>query len=373
MTIYALESFANASALSDLTVRGWAFTGMAYSSSLGRRNGGCLRHTTTGVTTGHYADYNPRVTYTQNENFAFSSASIGFAFKFGGSAPNTANTYPLLMLMNSGGTEVGNLILYYTGGNWTLGWRTATTVRVTGTIGASFTHDTWHHIELRISSFATTAGSAGRTKIYFNETLIAADAGGAANASTGTTWSTIRMNSYNTTCGNLASGQSMEYCDWWVGTVNATRYPNNIGDCRVDCFLPVADGANNDFTASAGNRYECVDDSGLHDGDSSYVQGNVLNSKQDFKISMTHNPVTIHAAKHLCITKMPDDGTRSVISMITSGASEQLEFPVQQNTMLDSTYRRVQMNNYGDDDPATAAQWTRNALNAASFGLKIVI
>ncbi|MHC4951682.1 MAG: hypothetical protein ACYTEU_11970 [Planctomycetota bacterium] len=171
----------------------------------------------------------------------------------------------------------------------------------------------------------------------------------------------------------IDTANTLEYCDrvrlganhnWW------TRYDDMWiddakfhGDCRVRTFAPDADGVHTDFAASAGNRYECVDDTDLG-GDADYVYGNGLGSKVSFGIT-TGALNGVKAIQPLHAIKKSNVGFMALKPIIRSGGADYTD----PKHALPTSY--IYAHKIHETDPDDAQPWTQTKLEAAEFGVEI--
>jgi hypothetical protein len=168
----------------------------------------------------------------------------------------------------------------------------------------------------------------------------------------------------NLTTSNVTTLDDIYVCD-------ETGAKNNdfLGDVKVQVLRPNGNGTTNNFTGSdadSTDNYLHVDESPPHDGDTSYVQSQTVGHKDLYAYSNV--PVAtslIHGAQVNSILKKTDSGTREVVHVARSVATES-----------DSSDLGVGIDYFGEytvyeDDPDAAAAWTDSTLNAAEFGVKV--
>jgi hypothetical protein len=137
------------------------------------------------------------------------------------------------------------------------------------------------------------------------------------------------------------------------------------GDCRVKTFLPDSvSTTNNSFTASAGNKDECVDDNPPTD-DTDYIYSDTLNHKQGFGIT-TGSLGTVKGIQLNNFTKIDQAGTRKITPFIRSNGTD---YDGTETAEITSDYKFE--HECWDDDPDDSNPWTQTKLEAAEFGLEI--
>jgi hypothetical protein len=137
------------------------------------------------------------------------------------------------------------------------------------------------------------------------------------------------------------------------------------GDCRVRAFLPDSiSSTNNSFTASAGNKDECVDDNPPTD-DTDYIYSDTLNHKQGFGIT-TGTLGTVIGIQLNNFCRIDEAGTRQITPLIRSNGSDYLGTETE-NIAADYNFE----SEIWETDPDDVAAWTQTKLEAAEFGLEI--
>jgi hypothetical protein len=193
------------------------------------------------------------------------------------------------------------------------------------------------------------------------------------NTSTGAV--TVRINGTQkaTFSGNTGSTnwQRVAWGRFDNGGVNATDLyvldttgPNNdfLGDCRVMDVLPDSDGTDNGFTASAGSRYQCVDET-LQNGDTDYVSSTTPGNLQTFNHANISTTGTIVAVIPTVLVRKDDAGSRNFKQRTRSGATVS-EGPDKSINNSYEWFSRVM-----EVDPNTGSAWSVAAVNASEHGV----
>ncbi len=137
------------------------------------------------------------------------------------------------------------------------------------------------------------------------------------------------------------------------------------GDCRVRTFLPDSiSGTNNSFTASAGNKDECVDDN-PPTNDTDYIYSNTLNHKQGFGIT-TGSLGTVKAIQLNNFCRDDAAGSRKITPFIRSNSTD---YSGTETGVITADY--VFEHEIWETDPDDSNAWTQTKLEAAEFGLEI--
>ena len=189
---------------------------------------------------------------------------------------------------------------------------------------------------------------------------------------------TVRINGNQVL--NLTSKDTKNGSDYIRNVVVGGFQPNNRGqhwddiyvddaqfhgDCRVKTFMPDSiSGTNNSFTASAGNKDECVDEIPSND-DTDYIYSNTLNHKQGFGITTgaLGTVIGIQLNNHVRIDEV---GTRKITPLIRSNGTD---YSGTETDVITAEY--LFESEIFETDPDDSNAWTQTKLEAAEFGLEI--
>jgi hypothetical protein len=139
-----------------------------------------------------------------------------------------------------------------------------------------------------------------------------------------------------------------------------------LGDSRVDTLYPTGAGNTTQFTASAGSNWQCVDET-LQNGDSDYVQSSTATNKDTYGFSdLSHTPTSVFGVQINMYAKKDDAGSRTLCAVTRSGGSDTDGATQGLNTSYSNLIEVL------DTDPNGSIAWTKAAVNAAEFGMKVV-
>lgn len=222
------------------------------------------------------------------------------------------------------------------------------------TSAAGLTLDVFNYIEFK----AVISDAAGSYEVRVNGVNVlsasSVDTKNTANA----TADNVRFSVAGTNGTNIAD--DIYICD---GTGAANN--NFLGDVRVDAKLPDGAGTHTDFTPSAGSNFQCVDENPATD-DTDYVQSTTVNHVDTYTFGdITHIPVAIFGVQVIMTARKDDAGVRSIAGKALSGGT----MGTGATQALATTY--TQYREIFENDPNTAAAWTKTALNAAEFGIEV--
>jgi hypothetical protein len=137
------------------------------------------------------------------------------------------------------------------------------------------------------------------------------------------------------------------------------------GDCRIRTFMPDSiSSTNNSFTASAGNKDECVDEPQSND-DTDYIYSDTLNHKQGFGIT-TGSLGTVKGIQLNNHCRLDEAGTRKITPLIRSNSTD---YTGTETGGITADY--LFEHEIFETDPDDSNAWTQTKLEAAEFGLEI--
>jgi hypothetical protein len=205
----------------------------------------------------------------------------------------------------------------------------------------------WFYIEGKITISATV----GEVTLRVNETQVL----NLTSQDTKNGSDYIRFFQLSSTCLDIDTNFDDVYVD------DATFH----GDCRIRTFVPDSISAtNNDFTASAGNKDECVDDNPPTD-DTDYIVSDTLNHKQGFGIT-TGVVGTVKGSQLNNFCRIDEAGSRKITPLIRSNGAD---YSGTETDEITADY--LFEHEIWETDPDDAAAWTQTKLEAAEFGLEI--
>jgi hypothetical protein len=314
------------------------------------KKAGWTKNFTTGFVTGRFGGQAPRLASSSsnymNYNLGVNKSTIYFGVamkKAVGTTPTLSTSYPIFRFYDdSSVTQVRIMI------NESYGFNV---YRDTTLIGASadavFRNLIWQYIEGKITISATV----GEVTLRVNETQV------------------LNLTSQDTKNGSDYIRSMSFLC---VNSHLDTRYDDIYiddaqfhGDCRVRTFMPDSiSTTNNDFTASAGNKDECVDETLLNE-DTDYIVSDTLNHKQGFGIT-TGALGTVKGIQLNNATRLDEAGTRKITPLIRSNGAD---YSGTETDQIPSTYQIE--HEIWETDPDDSGAWDQIKLEAAEFGLEI--
>jgi hypothetical protein len=159
--------------------------------------------------------------------------------------------------------------------------------------------------------------------------------------------------------GDIESSLSVRYDDLYIDDAQFN------GDCRIKIFTPDSvSSTNNSFTASAGNKDECVDETPSNE-DTDYIYSDTLNHKQGFGIT-TGSLSTVKGIQLNNHCRLDQAGTRKITPLIRSNSTD---YSGTETGAIPADYKFE--SEIFETDPDDSSAWTQTKLEAAEFGLEI--
>ncbi|PYJ07927.1 MAG: hypothetical protein DMF06_14315 [Verrucomicrobia bacterium] len=215
----------------------------------------------------------------------------------------------------------------------------------------------WNYLEAKVTIHNTT----GAVTIKLNGATILTLTGQNTRASANNSANQFILNN-----GSVGNGIACFFDDLYLSDSSGSAPQNDfLGDCRIDCQFPNADGSNSTWTPSTGTtHYTLVDEATPNTTD--YVESNVIGNKDTWAFQdLSSITGTIYGVQINTAALKDDAGGRSIINTVKSGATN-----ADGATQAMGTSQQYFMDVL-PVDPATSAAWTESNFNAAEFGVKV--
>lgn len=230
-----------------------------------------------------------------------------------------------------------------------------------GTSGAVVTQGQWHYIELKVT--LGTNDSNGVASVRVNEDVVI--------SATGQDFFSSGLNFISTvTLGGPSSGSggSLRFDDVIIIDETGSDITDFIGDTRIDTIIPNADGGVVDWTASAGDDYETVDDTpNAANDDTDYISSNTPGQESRFAMTDLGGSLDIHALQVRLRARKDNAGTRTIRGLVNSNSNEALGPAVGLST--DYAWLR---NGVIYENPDGDVAWDVTSVNAVQAGVEVV-
>ncbi len=287
----------------------------------------------------------------KNLGVSYSALNLGFAYNC--STLGNGSTYSTIAsFVNGSAVQVG---IKQDGTGKIQVTRGATAL---GTGTAVLSINTWYYIELSVV-FSNTVGSV----------LLKVDGVEQVNLTGIDTVNSGAETANALWIGEDGNGSAPSlYADLYLtDSTGAAPLNGLLGEIRIDCYLPTADGSESDFTPNSGaNNYNRVNQS-VPDGDATYVSSPSVGATDLYEFApITHDPSSIFAAQLNIFARKDDVGALSVVGAVKSGASIYESGTL---GLADGSYKML--STIVPLNPDGAVAWDKAAVNAAEFGQRL--
>jgi hypothetical protein len=278
----------------------------------------------------------------------YATLIMGAAFRFSSGAATA------MFAMND--SNANQLVVAKDSNNKLVLYRGTPTGSLLATSTNSFSLDTWYHVEIK----ATIHNTAGAYEVRVNGSSVGWIPA-ATNVNTrGTANNHANQVALNATS-NLVNLNDID--DFYVLDTSGSRLNDFLGDSKIETKFPDGAGTTTQWTPTAGQNFECVDNNPPND--SVFVSSETSGHRDLYNFGNLADG-SVLAAVLLQRASKSDAGTRSIQPACRSGGTVFLGAAQALGTSF-VWYPKVY-----DVDPNTSAAWTLSTLNSAEFGQDVV-
>lgn len=230
-----------------------------------------------------------------------------------------------------------------------------------GTTDFQIVPGTWNYFELRVK----INGASGEVELRINGG--ASSLGVVTDSNGSATIQHVQILSKSTS-GTFPGQLSTTTDDIYVVDCTTGSAPTNtfLGDSVITTLVPEGDGANTDWTPSAGSNWEDVDEIPA-DGDTSYVSSNNVGDVDTYETEdLGSSPPTVYAIQANLYAKKDSAGTREIAAVVRDGGTDY----VGATKTLSTSY--IYYSEIMEENPGTSSPWSVSEINADEFGVKVV-
>ena len=273
---------------------------------------------------------------------------VGFGFRFTETGDIAT---PLIQFLDGAIVHVRLMfdeslgIFFFHRGTTEIGVRTTT----------SLAANVWHYIEAKV-----TIGDApdGVASLKINGVDVLTQTGLDTRNAGNATANIIKINGIN--------NQNTYFDDLYICDGSGAVNNDYLGDIKVECLLPTADGATADWTALSGADYTNVDEA-LQDGDTTYISSSTANQVDTFAMgNLATSAGTIKGVQYLLMARKDDAGSRSVAPVARPVSTDR----VGTTASLADTYAYVR--EIAELNPEDSAAWEIADINGMEYGVKLI-
>jgi hypothetical protein len=313
----------------------------------GRRGGNCIYSTTYNTT----ADYRLRY-YPEDQT---KTLIVGFAYKNTGSLTNNQDIFSM---WNGGAPADPGIRITSSGGmNFSVVRQYGYNYQIETLLSFSLEYNNWYYFECKVKG----GTSDGVFELRIDEVV----------KYSGGPFDTVVVNGTNTI--NFIDLWNGNYCygyfdDVYILNTEGSVNNNFLGDVRVDAIHPNGDGNYSQMTPSAGNNYECVDETTFDDSD--YVEDALAGNKDSYtypNVPTDLDNAGIYGVQVDTVSKRTEStANRKMKNFLRTGSTDYEDAAAKD--LLDTF---ESMNTIWEDDPSDSNPWTQAKINACEFGVEV--
>jgi hypothetical protein len=165
--------------------------------------------------------------------------------------------------------------------------------------------------------------------------------------------------------GSAMSSYSAFWDNYYILDTTGPTYNDHIVEHRIKTIYPTADGTHTDFSASAGNRWACIDENTPNDS-TDYIQSNTTNHIYTMAAQTTGVVGSVSHVKISAWAIKSDVGLRELAMVNRIGSTNYVGTPIPITPGWRYHSQTYPLN------PATSNPWTKAVVDAAQFGIKLV-
>lgn len=235
--------------------------------------------------------------------------------------------------------------------------RRGTTVLET-TTSAGLTTGAWYHIEFKVVCANSPSGSY---EVRVGGVNVASDTGLDTQAGSNAFHTTFRL-----TGTSVSDTSAVQFDDLYVCDGSGSVNNDFLGNMRVVTIRPNAVGDDSDWTPTAGDNYENVDES-VADDDSTYVESDTPGDTDLYDFEDPSSFVTEIKGVMIVTDCRNTDALDFDIHLVAKSGSTQSDGTAQAVGSTDYVTRTRIL----EDNPDTTDPWEPVELAAAQFGVKV--
>ena len=164
---------------------------------------------------------------------------------------------------------------------------------------------------------------------------------------------------------NTGGTQTITYDDLYLCDETGSANNNFLGDCRVECLLPIGAGSEAQWTPLSGANYANVDEV-VPDDDTTYNKSNTVGGVDTYVMAdLVSATGLIYGVQYLEFARKDNAGSRFIAPVARIGGTDYAGSAVG----LGDSY--VFTREIKELSPATAAAWTLSEINAMEYGVKV--
>ncbi len=354
MALLGFDGFEGYSTVADMVGKGTVVSKSrdVWSIQTGRNGGKCIRYTPNSFYEGVLVLNIPSLDPDYSSIF-------GFAIRFGVALGD--NSSYLKPILNFGCDTFSYALMFgYDSNTVAFGYLKDGSPVVSDLIPVNINQ--WYYIEVKYRCHDTL----GVCQWRMDEQLVYNFSGDTKTSSTSnpTITNCKFFFGYNTN----ASGEYSEVDDIYFADTNGATHNDFLGDVRIDAIHPNGAGNYAQFTPSAGNNYECVDEEIVNESD--YVSSATDGQKDSYSYANAPTDLDdadIKAVQIMSYAKRTATAdTRKITPFIRTGGTDYSQSDVSLSDSFVETKGDIVLLDPSDSNP-----WTQAKINACEFGMEV--
>lgn len=241
-------------------------------------------------------------------------------------------------------------------------WRGNLSTRLGATDPGIVHPDVLYYVEMQV----TIDNAAGAVEVRLNDDVVIDVSGVDTQATSNAQVSAFELGG---DCSSAAMvHRYSRYDDLYVVDDSGSYCNDFLGDTRLCALFPEGTGAHADWTPTAGNNWQCVDDNPPND-DTDYNHTLTPTDRDSFEMEDLPAGIsgTVHAVCAVLNARKDNAGTRTIQPAVRSGGTDYDGDSVN----LPNGYEFRTMYAW-ETDPDTVAPWLVAAVNAVEAGYELV-
>lgn len=228
-----------------------------------------------------------------------------------------------------------------------------------GTTGAALTQGAFHYLEFKV----VISDTVGTVDVRIdNVSALSLTGQDTRNGGTADAWNAVGLGPAGIASGAAAG---LVFDDLYIADGAGSTWNDFMGDMRIDCSYPNADGTNSDFAPSTGTDDYAVVDEALANGDTDHLSSSTVDHKTTLNFPDAPVPgADILGIQVVCQARKSDAGSAGhrALARISGTDYESAEVGLAASFLMIMSQFAV--------NPATSAAWTDAVFNGAEFGFK---
>lgn len=219
------------------------------------------------------------------------------------------------------------------------------------TISSPVSDTTWAHVEIKV-----TVGNSGSYEVRVNGVDVASDTGVDTQPGSSSYVYSVQID-------GGSQARYFQFDNYYILDSTGSKNNDFLGRQKINTLVPSSAGNSSDWTPSAGDNYQNVDEAGI-DEDTTYNESSTTDDVDLYACgSGTYD--TIAGVQLNTVVRNTGTGQQGFHPMVRSGGTD---YEQTEQFTYQEYFNHITLM---DDDPDTATTWTQSGVNSAEFGVKV--